>query len=535
MKKYRLIGAVSVALMLCVCLGLTVYQNRLREKSIPTAYDEPLLPAPREENPTAGINPDFTVNEKFSSHLPLVILDMNGKEPPITTVLLEEETRYVTLDDVEPYISGRLQIIDNESGVNRVTDAPDVESVIDIKRRGNNSMMYDKPQYLVKLLTESGQNNDLDLLGMGAEHEWVLNGSMADKSMMRNYMAYRLSHEIRDFAPDSHYCEVLIKTKDGYAYQGVYLLIENVRQGKNRVDIAEFSPSQPYNSFLVRRDRYDEKDDRLLEIDVPQGSIVPHASYFYYIYPNRYDITPEHKAYIESVLTKVETILYSDDPNIFGQYPDYLDVDNFVDYFVINEFFGSYDAGQYSTYLYQDVGGKLKIGPVWDFDGSVDQARATAMDVKVTAMQTKPWFEMLSRDLTFLKKVERRYIRLRQTVLSEENVIGMIDTLEAYLGGAQEREWMRWDEVYTKPGIFALQNSVDSEGNVLVRETSKYEQEIHNLKAVLRKHGDALPERYKILMRDYDFDTGKDNYHGVLLLLAAAIFFISSVFASYQK
>ena len=533
MKNYRIIGAVSVALMLSVCLGITAWQNQLQIQAKPTSYNEPLLPAPYEENPTAGINADFTVNEQFSSHFPLVILDMGGKEPPITT--RHEGNRYVELDDVEPYVTGTLTVIDNESGLNRLTDTPAAESIMNIKRRGNNSMHYFKPQYLVKLLTSSGQNNDIDLMGMGAEHEWVLNGSMADKSMMRNYMAYRICSEVLEFTPDSHYCEVVTKTEDGYMYQGVYLLIESIKQGENRVDIQDFSPSQPYNSFLLRRDRLDEKDDRLIEIDVPQGSVEPHESWFYCLYPNRYDITQAQKDYIKSIITNIETTLYSDDPKVFCQYPNYIDVDSFVDFFVLMEFFGSYDAGQYSTYFYQDVGGKLKIGPAWDFDGAIDNSRQTAMDIEVTALQAKPWFERLSKDITFLKKVQKRYTKLRQTLLSEENIIEMIDTLQLYIGGAQEREWLRWNDVYTQKNLFSLHDTVDSDGDLIVRETTEYVQEIHHLKSILSKHGDSVPNRLTLLMRSTEFKTGTAQYQGVLLLLAAALFIIPAIFVSYRK
>lgn len=535
MKNYRIIGAASVALMLTVCLGITVWQNWLQAQIKPDSYTIPLTAAPDEEDPTAGINQDFTVNEKFLSHFPLIILDMEGKEPPISTKAVEGQKRYETIEDVDPYVSGTLTLIDNDTGMNRLTDSPAAVTQMQIKRRGNNSMQYFKPQYLVKLLTASGQDNDVDLLGMGAEHEWVLNGSMADKSMMRNYLAFRLCSEVLEFTPDSRYCEVVTKTSDGYVYQGVYLLIENIRQGENRVNIQEFSASQPYNSFLLRRDRYDEKDDRLIEIDVPQGSVKPHESYFYCLYPNRRLNTEEQKDYIRKILTNIETTLYSDDAKVFCRYPDYIDVDSFVDYFVLMEYFGSYDAGQYSTYLYQDVGGKLKIGPVWDFDGAMDNSRQAAMDVEVTALQVKPWFERLSKDITFLKKVQRRYTQLHRTLLSENNVIGLIDQLQAYIGGAQKREWMRWENVYTEKNVFSLHDTVDADGHIMVRETTEYEQEIYHLKTVLRKHGDSVPYRLTLLMRSTEFETGAAEYQGILLLLAAALFIIPAVFVNYRK
>lgn len=535
MKHVRLTGAVAIVLMLAVTLGLTAWGNWRKDQASVHSYEIPLTAAPNEENPTAGIEEDFTINENFSSHLPLIILDMGGQEPPITTTIAPEGERYVEIEGIDPYVWGSLSIIDSEDGQNCVTDEPAVQTPMRIKRRGNSSMHYEKAQYAIKLLTESGQDNDIDLLGMGAEHDWVLNGSSADKSMLRNYLAYRLSSQILPYTPDSRYCEVLFKTDDGYTYQGVYLLTESIKQGENRVDVEDFSSSEPFNSFLVRRDRYDESDDRILDVNVPEGSVTEHSSYFYSLYPGRTSMTEQQKCYIEDRLTEVEKVLYSEDEKVFETYPDYLDVDSFVDYFVINEYFGSYDAGQYSTYLYQDIGGKIAIGPVWDFDGAIDNASSAVLDTEVTAMQTKPWFEQLCKDKTFLEKVERRYIELRNGMLSDNNVDTLIEQIQAYLGGAIEREWMRWDSLYTQQHRFSLHNTEDDDGTVLIRETTRYDQEITRIRTTLRKHGDALPTRLGVLMKSVEYETGMAEYQGILLLLAALLFLIPAYYISYRK
>ena len=65
-------------------------------------------------------------------------------------------------------------------------------------------------------------------------------------------------------------------------------------------------------------------------------------------------------------------MLYSQDEALFKTYDRYIDVDSFVDYFLLNEFFGNYDAGNHSTYMYKESGGKLHIGPVWDFDQAMN-------------------------------------------------------------------------------------------------------------------------------------------------------------------
>lgn len=531
----RFIGGLAIICMLAVVFGISIQRHWADDQNSVSSYDIPLTPAPAESDPLVGINQDFTLNENYSSHLPLVILDMGGQEPPITTQIVPGEKMYETIEGVEPYVWGSLTLVDNQEGLNHLSDQAVIQTRMQIKRRGNSSMHYDKPQYLVKLLTESGQDNDLNLLEMGAEHEWILNGSMADKSMIRNYLAFHISSQILPYTPDSRYCEVIIKTESGYMYQGVYLLMESVKQGVNRVNVADFSPSQQFNSFILRRDRYDALDDRLLDIDFPEGSVEAHSSYFYCLYPGRTKNTQEQTNYIVSTIKQIESILYSDEEEVFSHYGDYIDVDSFVDYFIINEFFGSYDAGQYSTYLYQDVGKKLSIGPVWDFDGAMDNAREAPLEYSVTALQTKPWYERLFKDKTFLRKVQDRYAQLRRDILSEENVISLIDQIQKYLGGAQEREWMRWDSVYTQKNRFSLGDTVDEFGNVLVRETTEYEQDIYRMKVALRSHGEAIPARLEVLMDSTEFETGMSIYRGAWLLLAAMVFFIPAYYVGYRK
>ncbi len=122
--------------------------------------------------------------------MPIVIIDTESVEPPVNTKYNEETLLYEPIKGIEPFVDGTIEVLDN-SKRNQLTDMPTSKSKIKIKRRGNTSMKYAKPQYLVKLITETGQDNELSLLGMGTDNEWIINGTMTDKSMMRNYLAYR--------------------------------------------------------------------------------------------------------------------------------------------------------------------------------------------------------------------------------------------------------------------------------------------------------------------------------------------------------
>lgn len=532
MKSYRALGAASIVLMLLATLGAALLYKGGHASETRNSYASPLAKAPLEQDPLLHIRENFTVDESFASHLPIVVLDTGGVEPPISTYIDTEQQRYVDIEGLDPYVNGSFTLIDGNAETNSLQDIPAVTSTMRIKRRGNSSMMYEKAQWMVKLVTDSGQNNEVDLLGMGAEHEWILNGSMYDKSMLRNYLSYRIASQFIPYTPDSYFCEVLIKNGDTYTYQGVYLLCESIKQGPDRVNITDFRATETFNSYLVRRDRL---DDAAVTLD-NYGRLNGFSSeYMALLYPSKNTVTPNMVRYVEEDISAVERVIYSDDPAIFATYPDVIDVGSFIDYFLFNEFFGSYDAGNFSTYFYKDLGGKLHMGPVWDLDGTMDNYRFEAFQVGDLAFQTKPWFDRLCQDKTFLEKMQARYIELRQDILSERNVISTIDAIIAHLGGAQKREWARWGHWYTTENRYSLEDGEEG-GIVLHRNATIYEDEIYRIKTALRDHANNIHSQLVLLEDNAKFQTGGlDRWMGWLLVLAAAAFFIPALFVSYRK
>lgn len=529
-KHTRAVAALSIVLMLVICVAASLFYGARHFQQTTNSYAEPLPKAPDEADPLEHIGEDFVVDSSFTSHLPIVILDMNGEEPPISTQLVG--SRFVAIEGVEPYIGGTISLLNNEQELNQLNDDPVFVSHMRIKRRGNSSMLYEKAQYMVKLETESGQNNDVNVLGMGYEHEWILNGSMFDKSMIRNYLCYSIASEVLPYTPDSKFCEVLIKKGGSYYYQGVYLLMESISQGPDRVNITDYSSGEPFNSYLLRRDRFEEGVNILDTYGQRNGYS---SEFIELLYPSQWVVTEEMTAYVESDLNKIEQVLYSTDDAVFSTYAKYIDVDSFVDYFLVNEFFGSYDAGNFSTYIYKDVGGKLCMGPVWDFDGTIDNYNAEPLDVNYLAFYTKPWFQQLCQDLNFVKALEQRYAELRRSTFSWDHINGKIDEIIAYLGGAQEREWARWGHWYCTENLYSLHDYVTDDGAVLYRNAVRFEDEIYRLKSALYGHGNAIPGALEVLEVSCTTDTGASSWSAWLLLLAAAVFFIPAYYVGCRK
>ena len=49
-------------------------------------------------------------------------------------------------------------------------------------------------------------------------------------------------------------------------------------------------------------------------------------------------------------------------------YQSLIDIDSFIDFFIINEITKNIDGYRLSTYINVDIDQKIKMGPIWDFN-----------------------------------------------------------------------------------------------------------------------------------------------------------------------
>lgn len=537
-----LIGAACLFLM----GALSVLHHILNPKQAEAALGvyETLLPDESKEEPLLHMREDFIVDDEFTTNLPIVILTLYGEMPDYKN--FSSGTEYVDTS-VEPYIGGTIALIDGKNGKiegnesnesnesnerNCVSDTPSVVSQIRIKKRGHTSFTFDKPQYLIKTITPTEEENSVDFLGMGEGHEWILNGSLADKSMLRNYLAYRIASEVGGgaMAPDSRFCEVLFHTEEGLEYQGVYLLMETVARGQNRVNIDKFRKKNDYTSYIVRRDRFTSFD---VMLDT-YGRITGLSEEWIGVkYPSAQKLTDTAKRYIEEDFSRMEQVLYSNEERVLRIYDRYINVDSFVDYFLINEFFGNYDAGEHSTYMYKNSGSRLSIGPVWDFDQAMNNYFQDEMEAETLAFQTKPLFQQLCLDKRFIDCLKERYGELRKGVLSEKHVFSVMDETVAYLNSAKVREWYRWaadyeDGSFHNPHNYYLMD-YEQDGEIISRFNDNYDQELYNIRTYLHKHGKTIQTELTKLYDLAEYDTSARSENGLLLLIVMILFIVPSL------
>jgi hypothetical protein len=93
-----------------------------------------------------------------------------------------------------------MGVIDNSSGLNLITDPfNNYSGKIAIEIRGSTSQQYPKKSYGFETQTLLGTNNNVSLMGLPIENDWILNGPYPDKTLLRDALTYNLSNSIISF------------------------------------------------------------------------------------------------------------------------------------------------------------------------------------------------------------------------------------------------------------------------------------------------------------------------------------------------
>jgi len=383
----------------------------------------------------------FSQVDFISSNLPIISINTNGQLIP---------------DD--PRIVADMGIIYNGEGNRNNIDDPfnDYDGKISIEIRGSTSQSFPKKQYGLETQDENGNNNNVSLLGLPEENDWILNGPYSDKSLIRNALIFQLARDMGNYAPRTEFCELVINSD----YMGVYVLIEKIKRDGNRVNISSMEPEDISGDELT--------GGYILKIDKSTGSSCDawYSSIGNVLlqveYPICEDIAGEQKQYIKQYINDFESVLFSEfyTDTLIG-YRSFIDVDSFIDYMILNEISKNIDAYKLSTFIYKDrnsVDGKLKMGPIWDYNvafGNVDFNFGNLTDGLFA--YDYPWWNRLLQDTSFSNSLKRRWREVRENQLSNEHLINLIDSMATYLNEAQDRNFTKWDNLGTRgwPNFFA--------------------------------------------------------------------------------
>jgi hypothetical protein len=196
---------------------------------------------------------------------------------------------------------------------------------------------------------------------------------------------------------------------------------------------------------------------------------------------------PQQAAYIQTYVDSFETAVNG--PNftdpVLG-YRNFTEPQTFIDFLILNEISKNVDGYRLSTYLHKEKdskGGKLRMGPVWDFnlawwnadycEGSTTTGWAYEFnDVCGSDSWTIPtWWDKMMQDPWFQEELKCRWTTLRQGMLSEDSLFHFIDSVATYIDDAKDRHFELWPilGIYTWPNPSPL--PIDYAGEITALKT----------------------------------------------------------------
>ncbi|MFY9308312.1 MAG: CotH kinase family protein [Bacteroidia bacterium] len=383
-----------------------------------------------------GNNPSKPVTFS-SSNLPIVVINTNGQ------AITENE---MVVD---------MGIIYNGNQRNYVTDSwNEYNGKTRINIRGNTSKNFEKKSFALELQDGSGEEVSAPLLGMPTESDWFLVASYPDKTLLRNQLTYDLYREMGHYSPRTKNVEVIINNE----YQGIYALLERPKRDDDRINISKVTATDNFfpaitGGYIFKIDRRDEDGwSSLLAGNSPTNS----HFYYQFVYPQDTAITPTQKTYIKDFMDSMETTMNSGYfASTTNGYSKYIKTSSFIDYFIISELSKNIDGYRLSTYLYKEnisAGGKLNIGPVWDYDlawhncnyGNAFDPAGWEYQLPDTAYPSPTWWSRFMEDQNFKNMLACRWNELRQTLINTSYLNNYIDAAAAVLNEAQNRNFRQW-------------------------------------------------------------------------------------------
>lgn len=442
-----------------------------------------------------------------------------------------------------------------------------------IKGRGNStwSMAADwgvKKPYKIKL------NKKSNLLGMGNGNNkhWVLLANMIDHTNIRNELTFNFARDIGlEHSPATANVVLILNGE----YAGLYELCEHVRIGSSRVDIFDWeeladniadsiaiaenidaasletameqnfswrmNKTFTYQSKTYKLDDYydtskipDFTGGFLMDMDFRISNTSKYISSFrttmhgddgipmFFRSPEYAKTDSTMVSYVKNFLDTYENAINSEDfytsdlnTKELSHYSDLFDMDSLVKYWLICEFTMNWDSMKNSTYLYKDLTGKAKMGPVWDYDwayGNINMY-STSAPFLITGWhstcdqfceqyyQHYQWNRYLVADPYFILKAYKTYSDYRSTLI--EDIIkdgGVLDSSEAKYQTASEANDAKWDYSYTKYSGKAI----DALGNSFSTKSQNYNDAFTTLKQYIKQRVAWLDSKFELDSSDTD-------------------------------
>ena len=348
------------------------------------------------------------------------------------------------IEDRENYVNAEFQIFGKNKPKSKIYDML-------IRGRGNTTWVYyPKKPYAIKF------NKKVSLFGMPGAKNWVLLANYRERTLMRNALAFKVaSNTDLEWSPKGVFVELFLNG----TFLGNYYLCEKVEVKESRVNIDK-------NAYLLEFDRnYDEEYKFRTTIKNYPVNI-----------KNPDNPTAASFAYIQDYIDTVESILYGKMDGL--DIEEYIDLKSFVDYFIVNNIAQNYEInGPKSVFMHKDLNGKLKIGPVWDFDYMTFNPSRLGL-----CCTERLWYDKLLKNKNFISLLKQQWNSYKEAFFKNDV---FIDSIADYIHDSNERNYSIWP-IRIKTDLigdekFSFDDAVEMLKTVYINQISRLDLEINGL------------------------------------------------------
>lgn len=265
-------------------------------------------------------------------------------------------------------------------------------------------------------------NSNFTILDDPRGTAWRLIPNNDDQTFLHNQTAFYMGRISNlEYTPRSHYVDMFMNGR----FFGTYLLEEQIEATENKVNVGSDGfilsiGSEPSGNMTFATDH--------LENEVS------------FIFPS--SPTEEAFSYVGNFVGTAEEVLFSPDfTNASSGWQKYLDIDSFVDWYLINEIAKNEDGAFMANCMMNlKQNGKLKMGPLLDFEKAFGNVAKT--DASGFVIKNVNWFARLFEDPAFVAKVKERFGFFYD---HQQDIIAEINANAAYLKYAVQEDDNKWD------------------------------------------------------------------------------------------
>lgn len=358
------------------------------------------------------------------------------------------------------YISGSMSIDTSCGGEYLGYDLE--QTSLQIKGRGNASWWGEgeKKSYRIK------SDEKVSVLGLAKNRDWVLVPNYYDKTLMRNIVAHTLASQMEClyYTPTHIPVDLFLNGE----YRGVYTIADKIEVAGGKVELGNTKGVDSPGFFIEMGWDFNEK--------VYRGLDYFDTKMLERLFVKQPEIT---KRYGDDINYIIDYVQRAEDAIVSGVgYEEYIDIDAFVDWFIITELTNNTEMAFYrSCFFYKPEGGKITMGPVWDFDmafgnhkGDIKNYDGWASGEATYYDMTKNWATYLVKDEHFMSLVRKRWCQKRDVLLSCAE--STIDNTAKKLERSQKENFKKWDIMDKTVGV----------GNVDCKKYNTYELQVQYLR-----------------------------------------------------